>query len=110
MCRFTTLVLVCAGILCAQTKPVPILTVSPDGPMSLAAARDELRKAEPAVMKRIVVRGGKYFLTETLLLDQRDSGWWWRPIPVRSPFCTAAAASPTGNRTAAGSGGQSCQA
>jgi len=54
--------------------------------MSLAAARDELRKAEPAVMKRIVVRGGKYFLTETLLLDQRDSGLVVEAYPGEKPI------------------------
>jgi len=45
-----------------------------DGPLaSLRAARDATRKTGMDRTRRIVVRGGEYFLEEPLALDERDS-------------------------------------
>ena len=41
---------------------------------TLAHARDQARLAKPAVVASIAMRGGKYFLSSTLQLDERDDG------------------------------------
>jgi Right handed beta helix region len=68
-----------------------------DGPFAtLARARDAVRSAKtttPAAPIRVLVRGGKYFLTEPLLLDDRDSGSAnspivWAAFPGERPVCS----------------------
>jgi hypothetical protein len=49
--------------------------VAPGGRFpSLAAARDAARKLGPGQLRRIVVRAGRYFLLQPLVLDARDNG------------------------------------
>jgi len=46
-----------------------------DGPVrTLTAARDAARKLPLGEPRRIVVKGGRYFVPETIVLDARDSG------------------------------------
>ena len=47
-----------------RTKPVA----------TLAKARDISRQSKPGEKKRIIVRAGRYALTESVLFDARDSG------------------------------------
>jgi len=82
MCRVAPFLVLLATV---ATAEIHSLTVTPDGPMSLAAARDELRKINAPGAKRIVARGGKYFLTETLQLDQRDAGLTIEAYPGEKP-------------------------
>ncbi|MEK7404688.1 MAG: right-handed parallel beta-helix repeat-containing protein [Acidobacteriota bacterium] len=71
---------VCVGALAAE------LHVSPAGPLTtLSAARDAARKLPAAEPKRIVVHGGKYFFTEPLVLDARDSGLTIEAAPGETP-------------------------
>ncbi len=73
------------------------LVVSPDGRDSaagtadapkatLVGARDSLRTLSPGARKRIVVRGGDYFLSEPLVLDHRDSGLVIEAAPGDQPL------------------------
>ncbi|MCE5240365.1 right-handed parallel beta-helix repeat-containing protein [bacterium] len=53
----------------------------PDGPFAtLARARDEARKLKAAGPVKIVLRGGRYLLTETLALTAEDAGTAEAPI------------------------------
>ena len=75
--------------------PSPISTGN-DGPFaSLARARDAAREARRGLTERravtIMVRGGKYFLDQQLVLDARDSGSREYPVtytayPGESPI------------------------
>jgi Right handed beta helix region len=70
---------------------------SNDGPFAtLARARDAVRSAKPAAPAapiRVLVRSGKYFMTEPLLLDESDSGSAsspivWAAFPNEQPVCS----------------------
>ena len=57
-----------------------------DGPLAtLTAARDRARALPAGESRRIVVAGGKYFLTETLVLDARDEGLTIEAAPGQMP-------------------------
>jgi hypothetical protein len=57
-----------------------------DGPMAtLAAARDAARKLPASEPRRILLKGGKYFLGETVVLDARDSGLSIEAAPGEKP-------------------------
>src|SRR4051794_27326177 len=47
---------------------------------SLAAARDLIRKAIPTTRTVVSIGGGDYELTETFLLDTKDSGTEHAPV------------------------------
>lgn len=68
------------------------LYVSPEGPLrSLAAARDKIRELRRGGNKSpmtVLVRGGTYFLTETLVLTPEDSGVVYAAYPNERPIIT----------------------
>jgi hypothetical protein len=52
-----------------------------DGPLAtLQRARAELRKLAPGQARKVVIRGGSYFLSETFRLGKEDSGTPERPV------------------------------
>ena len=71
-------VILLAGALTAAPQTV---TVSPDGPVkTLPAARDAARtihRSNPDATVRIEIRGGTYFLSDTLVLGPEDSNTVW---------------------------------
>ncbi|MBI4878029.1 MAG: right-handed parallel beta-helix repeat-containing protein [Acidobacteria bacterium] len=74
--------LLLAGAVCALAQTV---TLSPDGPVkTLAEARDAARAIHaktPGASVRIEIRGGTYYLTETLVLGPEDSNTAWEAAP-----------------------------
>ena len=58
-----------------------------DGPLaSLSAAREKTRALPPGETKRIILRGGKHFVAETVVLDSRDSGLTIEAAPGETPI------------------------
>jgi hypothetical protein len=56
-----------------------------DAAAALRQARDAARQLPPETPRRIVLRGGDYFVGETLVLDARDSGLTIEAAPGRTP-------------------------
>ncbi len=62
-------------------------TKKTDGPLAtLAAARDKARTVPAGQPRRIVVRGGKYFLSDTLVLSPQDAGLTVESAPGETPI------------------------
>ena len=102
--RFAAVVMACLAAFAGETAPTTFY-VSPvgkdtwpgtsaeptpdgsNGPLAtLEAARDAACRAGTDVPRRIVVGEGAYFVTQTLLLDPRDSGLTIEAAPGASPI------------------------
>jgi hypothetical protein len=93
------LILACRGFADEPCSPESIVYVAPwgndgwsghqpeanaaktDGPLAtLPRAREKLRKLGPGQAKKVVIRGGSYFLNETFCLGREDSGAAAHPV------------------------------
>jgi len=75
MTEWALAIVACLWLCGAAAGSTIDLHVAPNGPLAtLRVARDAARRIGPDKPRRIVVHGGAYYLSETLVLQAQDSG------------------------------------